>query len=1113
MRYEVWDDVLDEGLDEYSAPELGDVITGNAPGIYTDPKEFFKRTYFTDPMLEILDQILRTFEGRERQNVYLIYSLFGGGKTHTILTIYHAFSNPNALLEGEVLRGYEPEKREKIREIAERISALSDTIILPIYGKGEMPRPRKPQDGVKTIWGYIAKKLGEFEKVKVEDETLTTPSPDLIREVVGRRKILFLIDEIVDYIDNLHKSTDEQERNYSKNVIKFFDHLATALLGSQSVMVMTLPMEEREGVVEVEKEYDRDIIIGVRRAVERVGGARKYSPLKAGGVSNELVEVLKRRIFKSINEEEKAKVLMELRDAYSNREVFGNTSSLEEALRKSYPFHPEYIEILRAIIERTGLQRTRDMIRITRIVIRGLLKENPALIMPHHINLHDDKIRGSFFSKSSIYGDYWTVFESDVNERKLREFSNPELAKIVLTYIFLKTYPYDSPTSLPEFPTPERIARGTYEPELFRRKGWMPVEIKDIVEEIKASVKFMYLNKKDPYLWFWRVANVSQMVESKVEELLETRTGEVMSELVRHVNKMVKERKSLVTSRGKKASIEDHVNFFKKNFIVVTREPQELQDTPEYKLLVLVRDDVDEDTLRRIIFMYGTGTRTYKNTIVVAFVARNGIEEMLKSMATVIACDEVKKDIREKFKQYGEDVVKIQMSMVEDIRRKALEDLESQIVQYFRMVAYPNGNGVRVVQAQASSKSVVENVYLALVSNGKVVDSLEDFEWLVDILRDVNINILRPEGYPISELQYVIMSNPKLPMIKPESLHEAIRDAVKALKIGIERDGEIFFKKVYDKPPETEEEGNPPASLKPRDIILPREVALNKQVSLLLGREKDIIVQKGDRDYRVRTWYEVYFPGSATGVPLRSLVENDRIKDEFFDEVLWGHIVEKREETPITKGDFYLEISEPLVKARPGEVVTIGVRVKPLGRDEFTVELSVNTGELDSYEVKLQNGETKEVTWTIIMPEKKTYAVIEGRSESKRREAEVTLIPVLEEETVDVSEIREEHKGYLLIAILDIDGTDILEFIPVKGKISGSMRIEKPLWEARFEEIDIEVAKYLLKEVEEVLGARAYLDATLRVEGEVKIDDLLFEKLRALNGKVTFRIKKGEKDE
>ncbi len=147
-----------------------------------------------------------------------------------------------------------------------------------------------------------------------------------------------------------------------------------------------------------------------------------------------------------------------------------------------------------------------------------------------------------------------------------------------------------------------------------------------------------------------------------------------------------------------------------------------------------MREDVDEGTLRRIIYAYGTGTRTYRNTIVVCYPAPESFKHLIETTARAMACGEVISDIEIKYGRFGEDVVKIQMSMVKEILSHALEDLESQIVNSFRKVAYPDHNEVRVTTAQASSKSVVENVYSALKGNGKIVDEL-DFEWLVDTLK------------------------------------------------------------------------------------------------------------------------------------------------------------------------------------------------------------------------------------------------------------------------------------------------------------------------------------------------------------------------------------------
>lgn len=484
--YEVWEDVLDESFDSQVAPELGDVYTGEAPEIYRDPKEFFKRTYFTDATVEILKRILDTFEGKERRNIFLIYSLFGGGKTHLLLTLYHAFKTPEALEDPEVLEGYIPEKRETIRELAERIKLLGESVkVVPVYGKGRVGQPSIPLDvgpySVKTIWGYIAHSLGKYSIVEKNDKNLTVPDIETLRDLFRGEKVLLLIDEIADYVDNLYNSGAEEDRRYAKNVDNFIDRLSTALSSSTSSMVITLPMTEEGGNLRTQEEYNHSVVRALWDAVRRVGGADSYTPVRTVGINDELVEVLKKRIFKRVDPDIRRRTLERIRSENNDVEIFGHGGFTHE-IPRTYPFHPEYIQILRTIIEKTDLQRTRDMIRITRIVVRNLIdryeKEGfaPAIILPIHIDLTNDRIRGMLFGEKSKFADYASIIDAElVNDEKYRAFRHPELARMILTYIFLRTYPFDAPTPLNDFPTLTTISRAIYDPETFSKNSGFPL--------------------------------------------------------------------------------------------------------------------------------------------------------------------------------------------------------------------------------------------------------------------------------------------------------------------------------------------------------------------------------------------------------------------------------------------------------------------------------------------------------------------------------------------------------------------------------------------------------------------------------------------------------------
>ena len=953
-KHEVWEDVLDEKLDEEVAPELYKIVEGNAPTIYLDSVEFFKRTYFTSSIVEILEKVIKTLRGDEKNNVILIYSLFGGGKSHTLLSVYHALRNPRALREKEVLEG----QRRNIREKLEELSYLAENInarIIIVHGQTNIGQPSTPLNGkIRTVWGYIAHSLGKYELVEDYDKNLTVPPIEVLVKLFQEENVLLLIDEIAHHVQTLSRSANEEDRNYAENVANFLHNLAKALTVTRSIMILTLPME---GEGKVEDLYDRKTVNSIWSAVTKVAGHNLYSPMRTEGRENELIEVLKKRIFKRIDEGEKERVLLKLREVMSNREIFGISSSFLESLEASYPFHPEYIEVLRNIIERTSLQRTRDLIKITRIVVRKLINAPPEIIMPYHIDPEDEAIKGLFFGKRTTFADYKTVFEVDISEEKVKTLSNPELGKIILRYIFLKTYPFDSPRPHPGFPTPESIARGVYEPETFEKNNWLPADIKDTIEEIGKSVKFMYLAKKDKTFWFWRRANVSKFVESKARELIETSYGDVWLSLVKYADKFIREGKSL----RRKRSSEGEIPFFKKNMIIVTKDPQELRDTPEYKLEVIVRDDVSRDTLERLIFFENTSARTYRNTVVVCYLAEKSLDTLIELTARVLACDEVMKEIKAIYGKFGKDVEEIQKNMVREIMEKALEDLENQFIISFKHVAYPEGDKVKIVDAPASSRSVVENVYSALVSRGKIVEEEADFEWLRDVLAEVGIDF-PGRGYTFSELRNVFRTNPRLPMIADKVLTEIIRKAVEKLMIGIERGGRIFFKKIYKEIPSEEEKGHPPANIEVKDVILPREVALQRQLCSLLNEEKDLIAEKNGEKYRIKVWYEIHIPEENLAIPLRSIVGEECEVKEDLNRILWGYIVEKREQKKIMEGEFEISVSRASITGKPGEEVEVEVTVKPISDDEFTVSLSSSFGKLEVDEVELKGGKVR-VKW------------------------------------------------------------------------------------------------------------------------------------------------------
>ena len=78
------------------AADLWEVFEGRAPDEYKDPTQFFQKTYQTDGLKHLLSIVEGRLNGRGGDPVIQIQTPFGGGKTHTLIAMYHKASEWNA---------------------------------------------------------------------------------------------------------------------------------------------------------------------------------------------------------------------------------------------------------------------------------------------------------------------------------------------------------------------------------------------------------------------------------------------------------------------------------------------------------------------------------------------------------------------------------------------------------------------------------------------------------------------------------------------------------------------------------------------------------------------------------------------------------------------------------------------------------------------------------------------------------------------------------------------------------------------------------------------------------------------------------------------------------
>ena len=187
------------------AADLWQVHIGEGTDEYRNPAEFFRRTYLTESLKSLLSGAMQRLSGQGGDPVVELQTNFGGGKTHSMLALYHLFSG---MPTGELLG---IDDLIASAEIAARPDHVKRVVL--VGNKISPGNPSAKEDGtvVKTLWGELAWQLGgraAFDKVRQDDERATNPG-DALRELMNEYgPCLILIDEWVAYARQLHDDAD-----------------------------------------------------------------------------------------------------------------------------------------------------------------------------------------------------------------------------------------------------------------------------------------------------------------------------------------------------------------------------------------------------------------------------------------------------------------------------------------------------------------------------------------------------------------------------------------------------------------------------------------------------------------------------------------------------------------------------------------------------------------------------------------------------------------------------------------------------------------------------------------------------------------------------------------
>jgi len=388
------------------AVHLDQVRDKRAPEVYQNPARFFERTFLTKSLSGLAVEVFRRLSGvkTETSAIFNMTTQFGGGKTHSLLLLYHLASH------GEAARDWQGVSR--LRELAgvktlpmAKVAVFVGTEFDPISGRGG-------SDGTplrQTPWGEIAYQLGgnaALEVLKEHEQQRIAPGGDVIRKFLPRDKpVLILMDELMNFVSRSRKS------GMAAQLYSFLHNLSEEARGRDNmVLAVSIPASELEMSADDFSDYDR-----LKKLLDRVGKAVMMS------AESETSEIIRRRLF----EWDESQLtpdgrIMLTRDAHAICNEYGDwvrehrqqipdwfaIDSAREAFAATYPFHPTLLSVFeRKWQALPRFQQTRGILRLLALWVAktyqaGFKDANPdALIGLGTAPLDDSQFRAALFEQ------------------------------------------------------------------------------------------------------------------------------------------------------------------------------------------------------------------------------------------------------------------------------------------------------------------------------------------------------------------------------------------------------------------------------------------------------------------------------------------------------------------------------------------------------------------------------------------------------------------------------------------------------------------------------------------------------------------------------------------
>jgi len=712
-------DIRQGNLDEsVFAANLAEVALGNGREIYNNPVLFFEKTYFTAGLKSITKTVIKGLNGNEigENRVISLQTGFGGGKTHTLISLYHICKWGKKSITHPVTADLLKYTGNPEFDVA-KIAVFTNTTNDPAQG-------RSVEDfKINTLWGELAYQLGgkeAYEIIRVNDEKRVAPK-GLFKSVLAKcQPALILIDELADYCVSA-SGIKVEASNLSEQTVSFMQELTESVISTPNcVCIITLPASPQEVGNTPEAQ---SILNSLQKRVGRVGADTQ--PV----ADEEIYEVIRRRLFENIGDADTieavaSKYLVYYQSIKKALPDSASKSDYKQKIIKAYPFHPELIDVFRVRwASNHDFQRTRGVLRLLASIVSDLWKRKDnlsgvnLLIHSGSINFSEldalsgqlKKLNGNGYAAvitADVAGSSSNAYKIDGNKK---EFGDISLTQSIAAVILLNSFGTDGANkgvSVPEIKL-----------NLLTPDGINHNNINGALDELESAAYYLYYAQTGGIgkrYWFHTKPNINILINQSKSDI---KTGDIEAEILQRLKE--KTNKNMVL------------------FNVLIDPSSEIPEQPKPTLILLHpkytanSTTVSKDTvgvIEKIATKKGNSERIYRNTILFLVCSEVGINKLQTEIREFLACQKIKLE-------YG---LQLESEQIQDIKKRielASNQCDVSLAKaYSIVVKYAVKTGIKKWNITQFKESIERQI------NENIISELKNEEWLLD---SVGLNLLQ----------------------------------------------------------------------------------------------------------------------------------------------------------------------------------------------------------------------------------------------------------------------------------------------------------------------------------------------------------------------------------